>query len=72
MSNPHEEFDPVVHTFSGPGAARLPDTRVRQFSLAQVSRLYQNSPEYHKDVASFAAFVRLVRLVEEAHNLPVS
>lgn len=40
------------------------------FTLAQLQRLYNNSPEARTDCKSFAAFVRIVRLVEAAHGAP--
>jgi Lar family restriction alleviation protein len=39
---------------------------VMHLSDAQIRRLYDNSPERHSDVTSFAAFTRVVRLVEAA------
>lgn len=40
-----------------------------KFSRAQVRRLWDNSPERHGDATSFAAFERIVRLVEAAHRI---
>lgn len=40
------------------------------FTMAQIQRLYNNSPEARTNCKSFAAFVRVVRLVEAAHGIP--
>ena len=37
---------------------------------SQVRRLWNNSPEIHKDAPSFAAFKRIVDLVQSAHGIP--
>jgi hypothetical protein len=42
---------------------------LKPFSNAQLHRLYVNSPEHHKDAKSAAAFKRIVRLAEAAHNI---
>ena len=39
-------------------------------TAAQVRRLWNNSPEIHKDAPSFAAFARIVKLVQAAHSIP--
>lgn len=39
------------------------------FTPSQRRRLWDNSPEHHKDAASFTSFERLVTLTERAHAI---
>ena len=41
----------------------------RKLSKPQIAMLYQNHPEIHEDVKSYAAFMRVLRLAEAAHGL---
>lgn len=42
------------------------------FSSRQRRNLWNNSPELHKDAASFAGFERIVTLVEQAHYIGIT
>lgn len=59
LFNAPELYRATEHEWPSPQAqAREP------LSLAQVRRLYDNSPQLHADVKSFAGFERVVRLME--------
>lgn len=49
--------------------ASHPPAQPAAFTPPQLRRLWDNSPEVHKDAPSFAAFARLARLVEAAHEI---
>lgn len=50
---------------------RAPQAAERKpFTSAQVRRLWDNSPQVHADASSFAAFSRIVDLVQAAHGIP--
>jgi hypothetical protein len=52
-------------------AAKPEPTKTARPALsdAEVRRLWLNSPEVHKDLASFAAFARTVRMFEDVYGI---
>lgn len=50
-------------------AATTQRAPIKKFTRAQVRRLWENSPEIHKDASSFEAFIRIVDLAEAAHGI---
>lgn len=57
------------HVDGWPLFSSLPPAAPVAFSAPQRKRLWDNSPEIHKDATSFAAFARIVALVEVAHSI---
>ena len=67
----HEGAPPPLCDFEGPLFAHPapPAPAAEPFTPIQVQRLWNNSPEVHKDASSFAAFSRIVALVQAAHGI---
>ncbi len=70
--NEPADYEQVFHLtplYAAPPTAQAESQEPLPFNSAQRRRLWENSHEIHADAKSFAAFERIVQLVELAHGI---